>query len=89
MMDLIKINTGSFMRVPALDVVNNIVNEMQKKGANIASFSWAEFYPFCGRIKLKESYLEEIRAQAEVRNLVFARGNAAVFFITNINFAPL
>ena len=77
------------MRLPAKQIVNNVVNAMQQKGASVASFSWDDFYPYCGRVKLKETILAEIAEEARGRNLVFARGTAAVFFITNINFAPL
>ena len=77
------------MQKSAANLVDLISSTMEKDWHNMISFTLSDFYTFSGRTKIKESFLKQVDLECKQHNLVFACGQAAVFFIKDFNSAPI
>lgn len=57
-------------------------------GKNTMTFSWPAFSKDCGRERMKEAFLEELRTELRNRSISIAYGMASVGVLKDYDFDP-
>ena len=77
-------------RQSASYVVDEINEILRRTGWACMTLPWPHFYELCGRERLKESFLDDVRQNASSRfQLIVAYGRNAVVVCHDRNFADV
>ena len=72
------------------DIVNELEEHLRLAGKPCMTLPWPDFYRLCGRVRMKQPFLDELRELASARfQLIVAYGRNAVVVCHDRNFADI
>ncbi len=72
------------------DIVDELEQRLRLAGQPCMTVPWPDFYRLCGRERMKQPFLDELRALASARfQLIVAYGRNAVVVCHDRNFADV
>ncbi|WP_034302942.1 hypothetical protein [Herbaspirillum sp. RV1423] len=76
------------MSKPASEVVDDLRDLLNKKGKDVLTLSWPEFYEIAERERIKESFTDAVVLKAKESSLIVHFANAIVLVAKDYKFAP-
>lgn len=76
------------MSKPASAVVDDLRDLLNRKGKDVLTLSWPEFYKIAERERMKEAFTESVVLKAKESSLIVNFANAIVLVAKDYKFAP-
>jgi hypothetical protein len=77
------------MAMPIGEVVEEIRDLLNKRGQDVVTLKWPEFYKLVRRERLKTEFTVELASAMKAGSLLIAYGSAVVLIAKDYSFAPL
>ena len=72
----------------ASEVVLDVQDLLNRKGLDLITLTWPEFYKLSDRTRMKQGFMEELAEQLKEASVLIAYGNAIVLLARDYRFAP-
>ena len=77
------------MALPISKVVDEAKNLLNKKGLDVVTLSWPEFYKLVDRERIKDGFTSDLLISMKAASLLIAYGGAVVLIAKDYSFAPI